>query len=123
MGQDSSSWLVFEFKCLASKTTFIASPLGIIIKGFRNVVPIVCFSSDVEPICFIILYFSSSSKSLFSLSLINWYFRRSLCLKFTVIFYSNSKGSRNFSYVVFMFGVSILIINQNIAEVYIFCIG
>ena len=43
MGQDSSSWLVFEFKCLASKTTFIASPFGIKIKGFKNVVPIVCF--------------------------------------------------------------------------------
>ena len=50
MGQDSISWLVFEFRCLASKTTFIASPFGIIIKGFKNVVPIVCFSSDVEPI-------------------------------------------------------------------------
>ena len=69
MGQDSSFWLVFEFKCLASETTFIASPFGIIIKGFKNVVPIVCFSSEVEPIRFIILYFSSSSKRLFSLSL------------------------------------------------------
>ena len=55
--------------CLSVTNSFIASPLGIIIKGFKNVVPIVCFSSEVEPICFIILYFSSSSKSLFSLSL------------------------------------------------------
>ena len=67
MGQDSSSWLVFEFKCLA-RTTFIESPLGIIIKGFRNVVPMVCFSSDEESICFIILFFSSSVKRLFNLS-------------------------------------------------------
>ena len=55
MGQDSSSRLVFEFKCLASKTIFIESPLGIIFKGFKNVVPIKCFSSDEEPICFIII--------------------------------------------------------------------
>ena len=55
MGQDSSSWLVFEFKSFASRTNFIESPLGIIIKGFRNVVPMVCFSSDEEPICLIIL--------------------------------------------------------------------
>ena len=69
IGQDSSSWFVFELRCLASRTTFIASPLGIMIKGFKNVVPIVCFSSGVEPICFIIIYFSSSNKSLLSRSL------------------------------------------------------
>ena len=69
MGQDSSSWLVFEFKCLAFRTTFIESPLGIIIKGFKNVVPMVCFSSDEEPICYIILYFSNSVKRLFNLPL------------------------------------------------------
>ena len=69
MDQDSSSCLVFEVKCLASRTTFIEFPLGIIIEGFRNVVPMVCFSSDEEPICFFILYFSSSVKSLFILSL------------------------------------------------------
>ena len=60
---------MFEFKCLASRTTFIASPLGIMIKEFENVVPLVCFSSGVEPICFIIFYFSSSNKILFNLSL------------------------------------------------------
>ena len=69
MGQDSSSWLVFEFNCLAPRTTFIESPLGIIIKGLRNVVPMVCFSSDEEPFCFIILYFSRSVESLFIPSL------------------------------------------------------
>ena len=61
MGQDSNSWLVFEFNCLASRATFIASPLGIMNKGFKNVVPIVCFQPGVEPICFIILCLSSST--------------------------------------------------------------
>ena len=39
IGQDSKYWSAFELRCLASKTTLIVSPLGIIMRGFKNVVP------------------------------------------------------------------------------------
>ena len=57
IGHDSNVWFVHEFKCLASKTILIVSPLGIMINGFKNVVPIFCFSSGVDPICFINIVF------------------------------------------------------------------
>ena len=62
IGQDSSSWLVFEFKCPASEKTLKASPLGTNFKGLRKVVPNLCCSSEVDPIYFIMLCFSIFKK-------------------------------------------------------------
>ena len=45
------------------------------------------------------------------------------CLEFTVFFDPDSKGSRSFSYVIFVFSITILIVNKDIAEVYIFSVS
>ena len=55
MGQDSSSWLVFEFKCLASRTTFIESPLGIIIKRLEMLFQ--WYASHLMKSQFVLLYY------------------------------------------------------------------
>ena len=51
IGQDSSDCSVFELRCRASNTRFMVSPLGIMIRGFKYVVPYNGLSCGEEPIC------------------------------------------------------------------------
>ena len=68
IGKDSSDCSVFQSRFRASNTHLIESLFGIIMREFIYVVPKTGLSCREEPICFIMLYFSSSLRRVFNLS-------------------------------------------------------
>ena len=53
-------------------------------------------------------------------TVMNGYFRRTLSLKLSVLFESDTKGSFDETYIITMCGIAVFVFNQNCAKLKIF---